>query len=64
MSQKINEFANKIPGAPKGLGVGVGLLAAGVAALYGINKSMYTGNVMYPFRHVCIGHSIYNFIMF
>ena len=62
MAQKINEFANKIPGAPKGLGVGVGLLAAGAAAVYGINKSMYTGNVMHPLMHVYTSHSMYKTI--
>merc|ERR1711997_119876 len=42
-----NEFANKFskggaPGAPKGLGLGIKLLAAGVAGAYGIQQSMYT----------------------
>ena len=32
-----------MPGAPKGLGLGIKLLAAGAAAVYGINQSMYTG---------------------
>ena len=50
MAEKINEFANKfgkgggrMPGAPKGLGLGIKLLAAGAASVYGISQSMYTG---------------------
>ena len=50
MAEKISEFANKmgkggsqIPGVPKGLGLGIKLLAAGAAAAYGINQAMYTG---------------------
>merc|ERR1719412_802082 len=31
-----------MPGAPKGLGLGVKLLAAGAAAMYGVQQSMYT----------------------
>ena len=48
MSEQINEFANKFGkgGAPKGVGLGVKLLAAGAAAIYGINNSMYTGEVL------------------
>jgi len=47
MADKLNEFANKFskggaPGAPKGLGLGIKLLAAGVAGAYGIQQSMYT----------------------
>ena len=47
MADKLNEFANKFskggaPGAPKGLGLGVKLLAAGVAGVYGLQQSMYT----------------------
>jgi prohibitin 2 len=48
MEEKIKEFSSKIgkggmPGAPKGLGLGVKLLAAGAAAVYGVQQSMYTG---------------------
>lgn len=44
MADKLNEFANQMGkgGAPKGLGLGVKLLAAGAAAVYGIQQSMYT----------------------
>jgi len=44
MAEKLNEFAGKFGkgGAPKGLGLGVKLLAAGAAALYGVQQSMYT----------------------
>jgi len=49
MEEKIKDFSSKLgkggagmPGAPKGLGLGVKLLAAGAAAVYGINQSMYT----------------------
>ena len=44
----MKDFSSKfgkggMPGAPKGLGLGVKLLAAGAAAMYGIQQSMYTG---------------------
>jgi len=44
MADKLNEFAGKFGkgGAPKGLGLGVKLLAAGVAGAYGLQQSMYT----------------------
>merc|ERR1712042_204109 len=44
MADKLNEFAGKFGkgGPPKGLGLGVKLLAAGAAAVYGIQQSMYT----------------------
>ena len=49
MAEKLKDFSSKLgqgglPGAPKGLGLGVKLLAAGAAAVYGVNQSMYTGN--------------------
>ena len=49
MEEKLKDFASKagkggMPGAPKGLGLGVKLLAAGAAAVYGVQQSMYTGN--------------------
>lgn len=46
MAEKLNEFANKFgkggAGAPKGLGLGIKLLAVGVAGAYGLQQSMYT----------------------
>jgi len=44
MADKLNEFAKNLGkgGAPKGLGAGVKLLAAGAAALYGLQQSIYT----------------------
>jgi len=44
MADKLNEFAGKFGkgGAPKGLGLGVKLLAAGIAGAYGLQQSMYT----------------------
>jgi len=44
MADKLNEFASKIgKGGPPGkMGLGVKLLAAGAAAVYGIQQSMYT----------------------
>jgi len=44
MADKLNEFANKMGkgGTPRGLGLGAKLLAAGAAAVYGLQQSMYT----------------------
>jgi len=49
MAEKIKDFTSKMgkggagmPGAPKGLGLGMKVLAAGMATVYGINESMYT----------------------
>merc|ERR1712168_1552367 len=47
MEEKLKDFASKagkggMPGAPKGLGLGAKLLAAGAAAAYGLQQSMYT----------------------
>ena len=46
MADKLNEFASKLSkgggGAPRGLGLGIKLLVAGVAGAYGLNQSMYT----------------------
>lgn len=47
MADKLNEFASKFakggaPGAPKGLGLGIKLLAVGAAGFYGLQQSMYT----------------------
>ena len=50
MADKIKDFTSKMgkggagmPGAPKGLGIGMKVLAAGMATVYGIKESMYTG---------------------
>lgn len=42
MADKLNDFAGKMGKAPKGLGLGVKLLAAGAAAAYGLQQSMFT----------------------
>ena len=42
MADKLNDLAGRMGKAPKGLGLGVKVLAAGAAALYGVNQSMYT----------------------
>jgi len=44
MADKLNDFAKQMGkgGAPKGLGLGAKLLAAGAAAAYGLQQSMYT----------------------
>ena len=47
MADKLNEFVKQFnkggQGAPKGLGLGVKLLAAAGAAFYGLQQSVYTG---------------------
>ena len=44
MAEKLNDFASRLSkGAPKGLGVGAGLLVGVTAAVYGIYRSMFTG---------------------
>jgi prohibitin 2 len=45
MADKLNELAGKFGkgGAPKGLGVGMKLLAVAAAGVYGLKESMYTG---------------------
>jgi prohibitin 2 len=40
---KMNDFVNRFGKAPKGLGLGVKLLAAAGAAAYGVSQSIYTG---------------------
>ena len=42
MADKLNDLAGRMGKAPKGLGLGVKLLAAGGAAAYGVMQSMYT----------------------
>jgi len=42
MAQNLNDLAGKFAKPPKGLGIGLKLLAAVGAAGYGINKSMFT----------------------
>ncbi len=45
MAEKLNEFASRLSkGTPKGLGLGVSLLVGASAAVYGVYKSMFTGN--------------------
>jgi hypothetical protein len=45
MAEKLNEFASRLSkGAPKGLGIGATLLAGASVAVYGIYRSMFTGN--------------------
>jgi len=39
---KLNDWAGRLGKNPRGLGIGLKLLAAGAAAVYGINQSMYT----------------------
>ena len=50
MADKWQDLAGRLKnagggGAPKGLGLGIKLLGAGVAAVYGLQQSMYTGQV-------------------
>jgi len=42
MADKLNDLAGRMGKAPKGMGVGVKLLAAGVGAYYGLQNSMFT----------------------
>nr|AKA60655.1 prohibitin-2 [Caligus rogercresseyi] len=44
MASKLNEMAGRFSqgGAPKGLGLGIKLIGAAVAGIYGIQQSMYT----------------------
>jgi len=42
MADKLNDLAGRMGKAPKGLGLGVKLLAAGIAGAYGLQQSMYT----------------------
>ena len=45
MAEKLNDFASRLSkGAPKGLGFGVTALFGATAAVYGIYRSMFTGN--------------------
>jgi prohibitin 2 len=45
MAEKLNDFASRLSkGTPKGLGLSVSLLAGTTAAIYGIYRSMFTGN--------------------
>ena len=44
MAEKLNEFASRLSkGTPKGMGVGITLLAGVSAAVIGLYKSMFTG---------------------
>jgi prohibitin 2 len=42
MADKLNDLAGRMGKAPKGLGLGVKVLAAGAAAAYGVQNAMYT----------------------
>jgi len=42
MADKLNDLAGRMGKAPKGLGAGAKLLAAGLAGVYGLQQSMYT----------------------
>jgi len=42
MADKLNDLAGKMGRGPSGLGKGLGLLAAGAAAVYGASQSVYT----------------------
>lgn len=42
----LNDLAGRLNKAPKGVGIGLKLLALGGATVYGINQSMYTGKIM------------------
>jgi len=42
MADKLNDLAGRMGKAPKGLGLGAKIVAAGVAAAYGLQQSMYT----------------------
>lgn len=47
MAEKLNDFASRLSqGAPKGLGLGVKLLLGASATVYGIYRSMFTGNLI------------------
>ncbi len=46
MADKLNDFASRLSkGTPKGLGLSVTALVGASAALYGIYRSMFTGNI-------------------
>lgn len=40
----LNDLAGRLNKAPKGLGLGIKLLALGGAAAYGVSQAMFTGN--------------------
>lgn len=40
---KLNDLAGKFGRSPKGLGIGIKLLAAAGVAVYGVTQSLYTG---------------------
>ena len=50
MADKLKDFAGAFKnapggGAPRGLGLGIKLLAGAVAGAYGLQQSMYTGKI-------------------
>ena len=66
MAEKIKDFTSKMgkggagmPGAPKGLGLGMKVLAAGMATVYGINESMYTGKLIEKYTVVASLRNVY-----
>ena len=51
MADKWQDLAGRLKnagggGAPRGLGIGIKLLAGGIAAAYGLQQSMYTGQAV------------------
>ena len=56
---KLNDLAGKFgKGGPRGLGLGLKLLAAAGAAAYGINQSMYTGELRQVYVEIFHEHFI------
>jgi hypothetical protein len=50
MAEKLNEFASRLSkGTPKGLGLGVKILVGASAVVYGVYRSMFTGNKQMKF---------------
>lgn len=45
MADKFQEFAGRFGKAPRGVGTGAKLLAAGALAVYGIKESIFTGKL-------------------
>jgi hypothetical protein len=47
MAEKLNDLASRLSkGTPKGLGLGIKVLLGASAAVYGIYRSMFTGNTI------------------
>ncbi len=62
MAEKLNEFASKLGknGGPKGLGIGIKLLAVAAAGAWGVKESMYTGNA---WPHVTCYLNLFRFVI-